>query len=384
MAEVLATNPLPAHIRVSDARQPATYERAKVALARCSQIDDCQEEGTVQELVPFGETAAPMTDVEFEAWREAKAVRIELVQATAVLEIAAHLAEVRQQHLFRRDEGGFTGRIERRLRMSQRTAYNLLEVHKRFGGESLQNLSRSVLYVLAPESTPEAVRAEVIERAEAGEHFTRVQVKELIDKAVAEVRENGAADQAAVAAQAAKDEAARYEKKLAAATEKYDAEVARLRTDLAGALSPDELQSAIDEALAPLQDKIKRLEGERDKRKREAPTRKDEFGLRAQTITGALRVLAASLTITPPQMIEAAKFVSDVTSRPVSVVLADDVVNARNVLAWLNQFIGAADERQKSPRDHQGHDLRRAEPCVSHVSDARYQPDRRLHRQGDC
>jgi hypothetical protein len=299
----------------------------------------------VQELVPFGETAAPMTDVEFEAWREAKAVRIELVQATAVLEIAAHLAEVRQQHLFRRDEGGFTGWIERRLRMSQRTAYNLLEVHKRFGGESLQNLQnlpRSVLYLLAPESTPEAVRAEVIERAEAGEHFTRVQVKELIDKAVAEVRENGAADPAAVAAQAAKDEAARYEKKLAAATEKYDAEVARLRTDLAGALSPDELQSAIDEALAPLQDKIKRLEAERDKRKREAPTRKDEFGLRAQTITGALRVLAASLTITPPQMIEAAKFVSDVTSRPVSVVLADDVANARNVLAWLDQFLGAA------------------------------------------
>jgi hypothetical protein len=151
------------------------------------------------------------------------------------------------------------------------------------------------------------------------------------------------ADQAAIAAQAAKDEAAKYEKKLADASEKYNAEVERLRTDLASALSPAELQSAIDEALTPLQDKIKRLEAERDKRKREAPTRKDEFGLRAQTITGALRVLAASLTITPPQMIEAAKFVSDVTSRPVSVVLADDVANARNVLAWLDQFIGAAE-----------------------------------------
>jgi hypothetical protein len=43
MAETLATNPLPAHIRVSDARLPATYEQAKAALAQCSRIDECQE-----------------------------------------------------------------------------------------------------------------------------------------------------------------------------------------------------------------------------------------------------------------------------------------------------------------------------------------------------
>jgi hypothetical protein len=349
MAEVLATNPLPAHVRVSDARLPATYEQAKVALAQCSRIDDCQEEGTVQELVPFGETAAPMTDVEFEAWREAKAVRIELVQATAVLEIAAHLAEVHQQHLYRRDEGGFQGWIERRLRMSRSTAYKLLTVHTTLGEKvstNLDTLPRSVLYLLAPESTPETVRAEVIERAEAGEHFTYAQVKEMVDKAVAEARQEQQAateaDREQLRKQAERDEAARYERKLAAATEKYNAEVERLRTDLAGALSPDELQNAIDEAVTPLKDKIKRLEAERDKRKREAPTRKDEFGLRAQTISGALRVLASSLTITPPQMIEAAKFVADVTGRPLNVVLADDLADARNVVAWLDQFIGAA------------------------------------------
>jgi hypothetical protein len=43
MAETLATNPLPAHIRVSDARLPSTYEQAKTALAQCSRIDECQE-----------------------------------------------------------------------------------------------------------------------------------------------------------------------------------------------------------------------------------------------------------------------------------------------------------------------------------------------------
>jgi hypothetical protein len=172
--------------------------------------------------------------------------------------------------------------------MSRTTAYELLNVHRAFGNVSAaaDTLPRKVLYLLGSSSTPEVVRAEVIERAEAGEHFTHVQVKELIDKAIAEARENGVAGHAVIAAQAAKDEAAKYEKKLAAATEKYNAEVERLRTDLASALSPDELQGAIDEALTPLQDKIKRLEAERDKRKREAPTRKDEFGLRAQAITG--------------------------------------------------------------------------------------------------
>jgi hypothetical protein len=40
---MLPTNPLPAHIRVSDARLPATYEQAKAALAQCSRIDECQE-----------------------------------------------------------------------------------------------------------------------------------------------------------------------------------------------------------------------------------------------------------------------------------------------------------------------------------------------------
>ena len=344
-AQTLATNPLPPDIRVSDARLPATYEQAKTALAQCPQSDECQEEWTVQELVPFNEAAVPMTDAEFETWREAKAARIELVQATAVLEVAAHLAEVHRQHLYRRDEGGFQGWVENRLSMSRRTAYDLLNVHSIFGKvcDASHTLPRKVLYALAAPSTPEPVRSEVIERAEAGERFTHAQVKALIDKAVAETRDNSAADQAAIAAQAAKDEAAKFEEKLAAATQKYNAEVERLRADLAARLSPEELQGAIDEALAPLQNKIKRLEAERDKRKREAPTRKDEFGLRAQAITGALRVLAASLTITPPQMIEAAKFISEVTSRPLNAVLADDVADARNVMAWLDQFLGAAE-----------------------------------------
>jgi hypothetical protein len=67
-------------------------------------------------------------------------------------------AEAHGLFRYRRDEGGFAGWVEKRLKMSRRTAYNLLDVHEKFGGESVQilhTLPRSVLYLLAAPSTPD-------------------------------------------------------------------------------------------------------------------------------------------------------------------------------------------------------------------------------------
>jgi hypothetical protein len=67
--------------------------------------------------------------------------------------------------------------------MSRRTAYNLLDVHKRFGDQSVQilhTLPRSVLYLIAPDSVPEAARTEVMERAQNGGKLSHAQVKEII------------------------------------------------------------------------------------------------------------------------------------------------------------------------------------------------------------
>jgi hypothetical protein len=52
---------------------------------------------------------------------------------------------------YNRDEGGFQGWVERRLRWSRPTAYNLLNVHKRLGESvnQLDTLPRRVLYLLA-------------------------------------------------------------------------------------------------------------------------------------------------------------------------------------------------------------------------------------------
>jgi hypothetical protein len=67
---------------------------------------------------------------------------------------------------------------------------HVAELAGKFELSSDLELSLSSHYVLAAPSTPEQARAEVIERAEAGEHFTHAQVKEIVGRAVAEAREN--------------------------------------------------------------------------------------------------------------------------------------------------------------------------------------------------
>ena len=57
-------------------------------------------------------------------------------------------------------------------------------MHEKFGSESVRladTLPRKVLYLLARESTPDEVREEAIERAEAGERLTLAEVKEKIE-----------------------------------------------------------------------------------------------------------------------------------------------------------------------------------------------------------
>src|SRR6516164_4406422 len=90
---------------------------------------------------------------------EVIASKIETTHATAALLIAALLAEARDLFRHCRDEGGFAGWVETRLQYSRSTAYNLLAVHERFGGENLSKcldtLPRSVLYMLARPGTPQ-------------------------------------------------------------------------------------------------------------------------------------------------------------------------------------------------------------------------------------
>ena len=72
-----------------------------------------------------------------------------------------------------------------------------LAVHEKFGGESVRishTLPRSVLYLLARPSTPDEVREEAIERAEAGERLTLAEVKEKVEAAQEIIRSEALAE----------------------------------------------------------------------------------------------------------------------------------------------------------------------------------------------
>jgi hypothetical protein len=93
-----------------------------------------------------------------------------LLEAAAVLRIAERLTEAHGLFLYKRDEGGFTGWVAKRLKMSHETAYRLLRVNEKLGESfnHVETLPRSVLYLLAAPSTPEEVRQDAVERVEAG------------------------------------------------------------------------------------------------------------------------------------------------------------------------------------------------------------------------
>jgi hypothetical protein len=118
---------------------------------------------------------------------EAIAKDIESLTATVTLQVAERLAEARNIFRYRHDEGGFGGWVETRLGYSRQTAYSLVHVHERFGGQkclkSLDTLARSVLFLISAPSCPPEVRDTVTARAQAGERVRVDEVKEALEKA---------------------------------------------------------------------------------------------------------------------------------------------------------------------------------------------------------
>jgi hypothetical protein len=114
------------------------------------------------------------------------ALKIELLETTAVLQIAREAAKIHEIFRYRRDEGGYTGYMKRRLGYSSSGAYRLLNVNMRFGENPSQNLGkipRTALFQLAEPATPKEAVDEVAARIEAGEKLTCMKVTEVIAKA---------------------------------------------------------------------------------------------------------------------------------------------------------------------------------------------------------
>ena len=121
---------------------------------------------------------------------------IERIERKAILQIAAKLAKARDVFRYRRAEGGFTGWITKRLRHSSATAYNVLNIYQRFGGDecfqTLEILPISALYLLAAPSTPDEAVKEIADRVKAGKQPSCAEVKETIERA--KRKKNGAVE----------------------------------------------------------------------------------------------------------------------------------------------------------------------------------------------
>jgi hypothetical protein len=106
-------------------------------------------------------------------------------------EIGEQLAKA-QDHLSRQrsGDGGWLEWVTRTFpHWSPRTSYNYIGLYRfvqRHGGEletfQTRQIDLSAIYLLNAPSTPEEVRTEAIERAEAGEKVSRQSVKDAIDK----------------------------------------------------------------------------------------------------------------------------------------------------------------------------------------------------------
>jgi hypothetical protein len=213
--------------------------------------------------------------------------------------------------------------LDREFGWEESTALRFMRVHElSIKSSNLPDLEIPVsgLYLLAAPSTPEAACDAVIEHAQNGEHLTHARVKEMIAKAKAETADE-------------------YEARISRLIKRYDDEREQLRRDLKGMLSPEAIDQTIEEALKPLQDKIKRLEDERAKRHCEAPKRADPFGRESAAIANRLRDFAVALTISPEQLIQHQQMVADATHRTLEETNAELMANAGTAKAWLEQLV---------------------------------------------
>jgi hypothetical protein len=128
-----------------------------------------------------------LSDAEFKAQVEALAQEIEHLERTAIFKIALRLAKAHELFLYRRDEGGFQGWVERRLGYSRSHAYRVLDVARLMqcipGWDTFGTLPLTAIYQIAAPSTPEAVRAEILGRVKAGESLSCTAIDETIAKA---------------------------------------------------------------------------------------------------------------------------------------------------------------------------------------------------------
>lgn len=245
-----------------------------------------------------------------------------------VIEIGRRLTDAKELA----GHGNWLPWLDREFGWADETAFRFIrvaELSKQIPQVVDFDLPVSALYLLAAPSTSDEAREEVIGRAESGERLNIAQVKKMIEDAA---KKDATAFDEKMRRQQDRAEAAR-----AKLQDQYDAEVRRLRDELKTALTPDAVEKAIDEAMAPMK---KKLEQQAEKIERlTKPKIKDEHGVSAAAVAGALRHLSEMVkTVSPEEVIQAQKIVAKLTEQSLRNVMASEIENAKVCSAWLRQF----------------------------------------------
>jgi hypothetical protein len=181
-----------------------------------------ESDGTTVKNVAGDITALVPSD---DAALENIAREIEQLHVKAGLKTGERLATAQKIFHYRRDQGGFTGWIESRLKIiSVATAYRLIDAYKRFGGgecfSSWETLPVSALYLLAAPSTPESAVDEITNRMNDGEKPTVAEVSKTIKRA--KQKQNGNTDPGAAPPTSNSEESVEQRKAYYAAAESDD------------------------------------------------------------------------------------------------------------------------------------------------------------------
>lgn len=256
-----------------------------------------------------------------------------------ILEIGRRLTDAKVIAEKKGGHGAWLFWIDREFGWSEKTARNFLEINALVEKKSVNftdlDLPISGLYLLAAPLTPADVVDAVIVKAESGESMSLADIKKMI----ADAKGEGRAESEADASRRLAEQEASAQKKLDAARLQLESQIRKLKDDLEGTMSLDQIKAAIAKAVEPLNTKISRYEEriERLQDKKNAP--RDEFGLRATAITGRLSTLAESLVISQVDVLKAVEFQIKITEQTMLEVLSQDIKNAKKVHKWLTKFI---------------------------------------------
>lgn len=286
-----------------------------------------------------------------------------------VIEIGARLVDAKGKA----GHGNWLPWLEREFGWSDDTAERFMSLH-RLQGQIPQiaeyDLPVSGLYMLAAPSTPEEVREVVVEKAKNGESISVAEVKRMIDEATkkqkqeltekldaqrasdhAKAEERIAKLQDAASSREAKleerraNDLAKAEERIAKLQELANSREAKLREKVEGMISMEEVEAQVEKSIAPVMKQLERAKKELERLQKPTPKRADKKGLESTGLAYALEHMnEACLKLTPDQIIEHQRFVTEATGQTMKAGLAEKIANARRVVSWLNRFIDAAKE----------------------------------------